>query len=60
VRAWELRTSVSLARLYQDLDRPQEAARLLVPLCGDGKQDQQTQDVKEAMDLLRALPPSAP
>ena len=37
--SWELRTTVSLARLWRDLGKPREAVALLSPLCGRFKQE---------------------
>lgn len=53
--AWELRTSVSLARLWRDAGRRRDAAELLAPICGRFKQGFDTLDVKEALELLGEL-----
>jgi class 3 adenylate cyclase/predicted ATPase len=53
--SWELRTAVSLARLWQDVGRHREAVDLLAPVCGRFKQGFDTSDVKEATQIMREL-----
>jgi class 3 adenylate cyclase/predicted ATPase len=53
--AWELRTAVSLARLWRDLGNRQEAADLLAPIFSKFNQGFDTSDVKEAVQLMREL-----
>jgi class 3 adenylate cyclase/predicted ATPase len=56
--AWELRTAVSLARLWRDVGKPQDAADLLASVHSRFRQGFDTSDVKEAAlmmgDLKRA------
>jgi class 3 adenylate cyclase/predicted ATPase len=53
--AWELRTAVSLARLWSDLGKRQHAADLLAPVCGKFKQGLDTSDVKDAIQMMSEL-----
>jgi tetratricopeptide (TPR) repeat protein len=53
--AWELRTSVSLARFWRDVGKPKEAANLLAPVCRRFNQGLDTPDVKEAVQLSGEL-----
>lgn len=54
-RSWELRTAVSLARLWRDCDRHAQAAELLVPVLRSFTEGALTPDVKEAADLASEL-----
>lgn len=58
--SWELRTAVSLARLWQDTGRRQQAADLLQPIGGKFKEGFLTPDVKEAVQLMNELGVSTP
>jgi hypothetical protein len=53
--SWELRTSMSLARLYQGQGRIIEARDALVPTYGRFKEGFQTADLKAAKALIAAL-----
>jgi predicted ATPase len=55
VLSWELRTSISLARLYQDQGRNAEARHALEPVYGRFKEGFQTADLTAAKALLGAL-----
>jgi class 3 adenylate cyclase/predicted ATPase len=58
--SWELRTSVSLAGLWRDLDKRQLAADLLSPIVSKLTEGFGTTDIKEAMALMSELrPPSS-
>lgn len=54
--SWELRGANSLARLWLDGGRPQEAADLLAPVYGQITEGFLSPDATEARDLLNALP----
>ena len=49
--SWELRTAVSLARLWRDLGKYQEAAGLLAPICSKINEGLDTSDFKEAIQI---------
>jgi class 3 adenylate cyclase/predicted ATPase len=53
--SWELRTAVSLARLWRDAGKRQDAADLLAPICGRFKQGFDTLDLKEAVQMMSEL-----
>jgi predicted ATPase len=53
-KLWELRASVSLARLYADVGRSNEAHKLLAPVYGWFTEGFDTADLKEAKALLDA------
>jgi class 3 adenylate cyclase/predicted ATPase len=53
--SWELRTAVSLARLWRDVGKRQDAVDLLAPVFGRFKQGFDTLDVKEAIQIMREL-----
>jgi predicted ATPase/DNA-binding winged helix-turn-helix (wHTH) protein len=53
--SWELRASMSLARLYQDQGRIIEARNALAPVHGRFKEGFQTADLKAAKALVEAL-----
>jgi predicted ATPase len=52
---WELRTSVSLARLLRDTDRPDEARTMLGEIYNWFTEGFDTADLKEAKALLDEL-----
>jgi len=54
-KSWELRAAMSLARLYRDQGRRNEARDLLAPVYGWFTEGLDTLDLKEAKTLLDAL-----
>ena len=54
-KSWELRGTMSLARLRRQQGRPQEAAALLAPMLGWFTEGFDTADLKEAKALLDKL-----
>jgi len=54
-RAWELRATTSLARLWRDQGRRAEARDLLAPIYGWFTEGFATPDLKEAKALLSDL-----
>ena len=58
--SWELRTAVSLARLWRDAGKGQQAADLLSPICGKFKEGLLTADVQEAVQLMKELGANLP
>jgi predicted ATPase len=54
-KSWELRTSMSLARLWRDQGKVQEARDLLAPVYGWFTEGFDTRDLKEAKTLLEEL-----
>ena len=54
-RSWELRTSTSLARLWRDQGKRDEARNLLAPVYGWFTEGFETLDLKEATMLLEEL-----
>jgi predicted ATPase len=56
-KLWELRATVSLARLWHDQGRRAEARDLLAPVYGWFTEGFDTPDLKEAKALLEALNP---
>jgi predicted ATPase len=52
---WELRAAMSLARLWRDQDKPQQARELLAPVYGWFTEGFDTRDLKEAKALLEEL-----
>ena len=54
-KMWELRTSTSLARLWQSLGKRQEAYELLAPVYGWFTEGFDTKDLQEAKSLLDEL-----
>ena len=54
-KSWELRTSVSLARLWQSQDKHKEAHDLLAPVYDWFTEGFDTHDLKEAKALLEEL-----
>jgi class 3 adenylate cyclase/predicted ATPase len=54
-KSWELRASISLARLWRDQGRRSEARDLLSPIYGRFTEGFETADLKEAKALLEEL-----
>jgi len=54
-KSWELRASTSLARLWRDQGKPQQARELLAPVYGWFTEGFDTRDLKEAKALLDEL-----
>jgi predicted ATPase len=54
-KSWELRAAMSLARLWRDQDKRDEARELLAPVYGWFTEGFDTLDLKEAKALLDAL-----
>ena len=54
-RSWELRAATSLARLWRDQDKRQQALDLLAPLYGWFTEGFDTLDLKEAKALVEEL-----
>jgi class 3 adenylate cyclase/predicted ATPase len=54
-KSWELRTAMSLARLWRDQGKVQEARELLAPVYGWFTEGFDTRDLKEAKALLEEL-----
>ena len=54
-KSWELRVSMSLARLWRDRGKPQQARELLAPVYGWFTEGFDTRDLKEAKALLEEL-----
>jgi predicted ATPase len=54
-KSWELRASMSLARLWRDQDKVQQARELLAPVYGWFTEGFETRDLKEAKALLEQL-----
>ena len=52
---WELRTALSLARLWRGMGRCQDAAELIAPVCRRFTQGHDTPDVQEAIQVLSEL-----
>ena len=61
-KSWELRAAISVARLWRDQGKPQQAREVLAPVYGWFTEGFDTSDLKEAKALLDALspPPDAP
>jgi predicted ATPase len=55
-KSWELRASMSLARLWRDQDKQDDARELLAPVYSWFTEGFDTRDLKEAKALLDALP----
>jgi predicted ATPase len=53
--AWQLRTAISLARLYQNLDRRSEARPVIAPVYDDFSEGFGTADLKTAAAWLASL-----
>jgi predicted ATPase len=54
-KSWELRASMSLARLWRDQGKVQQARKLLAPVYGWFTEGFDTRDLKEAKELLGEL-----
>ena len=54
-KSWELRASMSLARLWRDQGKVQQARDLLAPVYGWFTEGFDTRDLKEAKGLLEEL-----
>ena len=54
-KSWELRASISLARLWRDQGKRQQARELLAPVYGWFTEGFDTLDLKEAKTLLEEL-----
>jgi predicted ATPase len=54
-KSWELRAAMSMARLWRDQRKPQQARELLAPVYGWFTEGFDTPDLKEAKALLDAL-----
>jgi class 3 adenylate cyclase/tetratricopeptide (TPR) repeat protein len=54
-KSWELRSATSMARLWQDQDKPQQARDLLAPIYGRFTEGFDTLDLREAKVLLDKL-----
>ena len=51
-KSWELRAAMSMARLWRDQGKPQQARELLAPVYGWFTEGFDTLDLKEAKALL--------
>jgi predicted ATPase len=54
-KSWELRAAMSMARLWRDQGRPQQARELLAPVYAWFTEGFDTRDLKEAKALLEKL-----
>jgi tetratricopeptide (TPR) repeat protein len=54
-KSWELRAAMSMARLWRDQGKPQQARELLAPVYGWFTEGFDTRDLKEANALLGEL-----
>ena len=54
-KSWELRAAMSVARLWRDQGKPQQARELLAPVYGWFTEGFDTLDLKEARALLDEL-----
>jgi predicted ATPase len=54
-KSWELRAAMSMARLWRDQGKRQEARELLAPVYGWFTEGFDTRDLKEAKGLLDEL-----
>ena len=54
-KSWELRAAMSLARVWRDQGKPQQARELLAPVYGWFTEGFDTLDLKEAKALLDEL-----
>jgi len=54
-KSWELRAAMSLARLWREQGKPQQARDLLAPVYGWFTEGFDTRDLKEAKALLSEL-----
>ena len=55
VKSWELRAAMSMARLWRDQGKREEARELLAPVYGWFTEGFDTRDLKEAKALLDEL-----
>jgi predicted ATPase len=55
-KSWELRAAMSMARLWRDQGKVQQARELLAPVYGWFTEGFDTLDLKEAKALLEELP----
>jgi predicted ATPase len=58
-RSWELRAAMSMARLWGDQGKQDEARELLAPVYGWFTEGFDTRDLKEAKALLDQLSPDS-
>ena len=58
-KSWELRAAMSMARLWRDQGKPQQARELLAPIYGWFTEGFDTRDLKEAKALLDQLAASS-
>ena len=56
-KSWELRAAMSMARLWRDQGKPQQARELLAPVYGWFTEGFDTLDLKEAKALLASCTP---
>jgi predicted ATPase len=54
-KSWELRAAMSMARLWRDQGKRDEARELLAPVCGWFTEGFDTRDLKDARALLDEL-----
>jgi len=54
-KAWELRATMSMARLWRDQGKRQQAHDLLAPVCGSFTEGFDTQVLQDARALLDQL-----
>ena len=54
-KSWELRAAMSMARLWRDQGKPQQARELLAPVYDWFTEGFDTRDLKEAKALLEEL-----
>jgi predicted ATPase len=54
-KSWELRAAISMARLWRDQGKREEARELLAPVYGWFTEGFDTRDLEEAKALLREL-----
>jgi len=54
-KSWELRAAMSMARLWRDQRKPQQARDLLAPVYGWFTEGFDTKDLKDAKALLEEL-----
>src|SRR5215472_7460317 len=54
-KSWELRAAMSMARLWRDQGKPQQACELLAPVYGWFTEGFDTRDLKDAKALLDTL-----
>ena len=54
-KSWELRASMSLARLWRDQGKAEQARELLAPVYGWFTEGFETRDLREAKALLAEL-----